>query len=178
MEQGRWTFRHDGIVKYIAESLDKTRFEIYADVEGHKTPDGRTIPSSICLTPDRPDIVIIDRRSGDLFIFELTVSYDREENFRFSHTNKENKYAYFLEDITVLKPHLTAFEVGSREFVSKENNDRLKSLHKFCRKNIRFNSFVKNISALSVNASYYLFICRKDPVWSDPPLLSAPFTYG
>ena len=28
----------------------------------------------------------------------------------------------------------------------------------------------------NINISYYLFICRKDPVWSDPPLLSAPFT--
>ena len=58
----------------------------------------------------------------------------------------------------------------------KDNNDRLKSLHKFCKKNIKFKQFHQNISALAVNASFYLFICRKDPVRSDPPLLSAPFT--
>ena len=120
--------------------------------------------------------MIIDRRSGDLYIFELTVCFDRDENFRFAHTLKENKYAYFLTDITELTPHVCAFEVGARGFITKDNSDRLKSLHKFCKKNIKFKSFVQNISALAVNASFYLFICRKDPVWSDPPLLSAPFT--
>ena len=176
LKQHRYTYRHDGIIAYIGECLDKSRFEIYTDLPGHQTPDGRTIPSSICLTPDRPDIVIIDRRSGDLYIFELTCSFDRDENFWFAHTEKSNKYAYLLTDITELKPHITAFEVGTRGFVSKDNSDRLKSLHKFCRRNIKFSVFMKNISALAVNASYYLFICRKDPVWSDPPLLSAPFT--
>ena len=30
--------------------MDKSRFEVYADLEGHKTPEGRTIPASVCLT--------------------------------------------------------------------------------------------------------------------------------
>ena len=176
LRQDRYTFRHDGIVQYIAQCLDKSRFEVYADIEGHKTPDGRTIPASICLTLDRPDIVIIDRRTGNLYIWELTSCFDRDENFTNAHTNKENKYAYFLRDITELKPHVTAFEVGARGIITRENNDRLKALHKFCRKNIKLKQFIQNISALAVNASFYIFICRKDPVWSDPPLLSAPFT--
>ena len=102
--------------------------------QGHKTPGGHTIPASICLTLDRPDIVIIDRRTGDLYIWELTSCFDRDENFTNAHTNKENKYAYFLRDITELKPHVTAFEVGARGIITRENNDRLKALHKFCRK--------------------------------------------
>ena len=50
LNQGRYTFRHDGIVQYIVQCMDKSRFEVYADLEGHKTPDGRTIPASVCLT--------------------------------------------------------------------------------------------------------------------------------
>ena len=176
VDQGRMTFRHDGIVQYIAQCIDRSRFEFYADIEGYKTPDGRTIPASICLTLDRPDIVIIDRKTSTLHIWELTSCFDRDENFTNAHTNKQNKYAYFLTDITELKPRVTAFEVGARGVVTKENSDRLKALHKFCKKNIKLKLFIQNISALAVNASYYLFICRKDPVWSDPPLLSAPFT--
>ena len=176
MSLDRYTFRHDGIVQYIAQCLDKSRFEVYVDLPGHQTPEGRTIPTSACLTPDRPDVVIIDRRSNDIFIFELTVCFDRDESFTNAHTRKENKYSYFLTDITELTPHVCAFEVGARGFVTKANNERLKSLHKFCKKNIKFKQFVQNISALAVNASYYVFICRKDPVWCDPPLLSAPFT--
>ena len=156
--------------------MDKSRFEVYADLEGHKTPDGRTIPASVCLTADRPDIVIIDRRTGDLFIWELTSCFDREESFNHAHQLKENKYAYFLTDITELTPHLTAFEVGARGVVTKDNSDRLKALHKFCQKKIKYKQFLQNILALAVNASYYLWICRKDPVWSDPPLLTTPFS--
>ena len=100
--------------------MDKSRFEVYADLEGHKTPDGRTIPASL--------------------------------------------------------PHVTAFEVGARGVVTKDNSDRLKALHKFCQKKIKYKQFLQNILALAVNASYYLWICRKDPVWSDPPLLTTPFS--
>ena len=73
-------------------------------------------------------------------------------------------------------PHVTAFEVGARGVVTKDNSDRLKALHKFCQKKIKYKQFLQNILALAVNASYYLWICRKDPVWSDPPLLTTPFS--
>ena len=72
--------------------------------------------------------------------------------------------------------HVTAFEVGARGVVTKDNSDRLKALHKFCQKKIKYKQFLQNILALAVNASYYLWICRKDPVWSDPPLLTTPFS--
>ena len=69
LDQGRYTFRHDRIVQYIVQCLGKSRFEVYLDLEGHKTPDGRTIPALVCLTADRPDIVIIDHQMADLFIW-------------------------------------------------------------------------------------------------------------
>ena len=92
------------------------------------------------------------------------------------HTYKENKYAYLLTDITDYATTVTAFEVGARGFVSRDNRERLKSLHKFCKKNIKLKTFIENISSLAVNSSYYLFLCRKDPVWTDPPPLASPFS--
>ena len=67
-------------------------------------------------------------------------------------------------------------EVGDRGFVSRDNRERLKRLHKFCKKNIKLKTFIENISSLAVNSSYYLFLCRKDPVWTDPPPLAPPFS--
>ena len=97
-------------------------------------------------------------------------------NIEARHTYKENKYSYLLTDITNYKPAVTAFEVGARGFVSKDNKERLKTLHKYCKKNIKLKTFIKNISSLTVNSSYYIFLCRKDPAWSDPPPLAAPFS--
>ncbi len=43
---------------------------------------------------------------------------------------------------------------------------------KFCKKDIKFNKFKENISALSTVSSYYIFTARKEPSWSDMPFLS------
>ena len=120
------------------------------------------------------DIVLIDRKAGTFDIFELTVCFDREANFTAAHRLKDNRYAYYLKDMTALKPSVTSFEIGTRGFVSKDNYERLRNLHKFCRKGIKLSEFINNISALAINASYFIFICRKEG-WEEPPFLNAPF---
>ena len=138
------------------------------------TNSNGTIPVDTgVITADRPDIVIIDRKNKTISIFELTVS--NEMNIDNAHLYKENKYAYFLTDISSLSPTVTAFEVGARGFITKQNSDRLKNLHKFCKKSVKLKTFIDNVSALAVNSSFFIFISRKDPVWCDPPPLIAPF---
>ena len=167
--------RHEGILNYIAQCLDKGRFEFHVDVPGYKTRSGGTVPISTgFIAEDRPDIVLIDRKAGTFDIFELTVCFDREANFTAAHRLKDNRYAYYLKDMTALKPSVTSFEIGTRGFVSKDNYERLRNLHKFCRKGIKLSEFINNISALAINASYFIFICRKEG-WEEPPFLNAPF---
>ena len=111
----RMTWRHDGILNYIAQVLDKSRFEFYVDIPGYKTSAGGTVPVSTGLiAEDRPDIVLIDRKAGTFDIFELTVSFDREENFSAAHRLKDNRYGYYLTDMTALTPSVTSFEIGAR----------------------------------------------------------------
>ena len=62
------------------------------------------------ITSLKPDIVIIDEESRSVMIVELTVPFETNINKR--HTDKSNKYAHFLSDITTYKPSVTAFEVG------------------------------------------------------------------
>ena len=157
----RFTWRHDGILNYIAQVLDKSRFEFYVDIPGYKTRSGGTVPVSTGLiAEDRPDIVLIDRKAGTFDIFELTVCFDRDTNFTAARQLKDNRYAYYLRDMTALKPAVTSFEIGTRGFVSKDNRERLRNLHKFCSKKVKLNEFINNIAALAVNASYFIFICR------------------
>ena len=71
LDQGCYTWRHDNIINYILECLDKTKFEVFSDLAGNTTPNGGTIPMNICITPLRPDITILDKKNKTFNIFEL-----------------------------------------------------------------------------------------------------------
>ena len=62
LKQGRWTFRHDSIIKYIDKCLDKSKYEVYVDLDGSKFSENSTIPPQYIVTTKRPDIVIIDKK--------------------------------------------------------------------------------------------------------------------
>ena len=64
-----------GQIWYISESVDKSKFEVLSDVDGFKNENGKTIPSFLTITADRPDIVILDKKNKKVGIFELTVLF-------------------------------------------------------------------------------------------------------
>ena len=170
---GRYTWRHDNIVRYICESVDISQYDVFSDIEGYMTENGGTIPSFLTITTDRPDIVILDKKSKTVHIFELTVPF--ESNIVSRNISKNNKYAYLSTDITFFKPTITAFEIGVRGTVTEENRKRLKSIHTFCDKKISFKTFSTNISAIAINSSYLIYNCRKEPTWGNPCPFKAPF---
>ena len=88
---------------------------------------------------------------------------------------KNNKYAHFVIDISEYKINVTAFEVGSRGYISPANKKRLGMLQKFLNAGNPLSKFKKNVTALSVYSFYYIFLSRKDPAWSEPNFLAAPF---
>jgi len=104
---------------------------------------------------------------------ELTVNW--ESNCVKNNIYKSDKYAHFVNDITTHKASVTAFEVGVRGQLSKENMSRLHSLHTFTKKNIKFKTFTNNLSALAVNSSYFIYTCRKQPMWNQTDYLGPPF---
>ena len=61
----KYVWRHDSVIYFILETikLDKPdNLEVYGDVEGHRC-NGVTIPFSVVVTQQEPDIVIRDRLS-------------------------------------------------------------------------------------------------------------------
>ena len=170
LNQGRLTWRHDGIINYIAKSVDISKFSIYADIPEYNTEAGGTIPPYLTVTADKPDIVIIDEKKKAAAIFELTVPF--EHNIEARNTYKNDKYEYLKEDITHYKTQIVAFEIGARGYISRENRKRLKLIHKFCKTEIKIKEFEENIARLSINASYYIYLCRDQTEWVTPPLLS------
>ena len=126
------------------------------------------------MTNLKPDVVIIDRKSKKVEIFELTVP--GEHRIEISHNLKIEKYSHFLSDITKYQPSLTAFEVGAQTgYLTKENKKAVATLHKYCKKNIKLKNFTNNISAITVLSSYYIFNCRNSSEWEVSDCISAPF---
>ena len=163
LKQGRFTWRHDNIIKYICQCIDKTKYTLYADVHPYSLANGGTIPPNLLVTPLRPDIVIL---SGDeVNIFELTVPL--EPNIKTAHDRKREKYSHLETDISSHIVNLEPFEIGSRGYISKENKSRLNSLHKLCDKTISFTTFRNNISSLAVLSSYYIFMNRRSQDWDE-----------
>ena len=159
-----YTWRHNNILKYIYDKLDKTKFKVYSDLEGCQTENGSAIPSHIAVTSLKPDVVILDKSTVN--IFELTIPF--ETNIHSRHTYKVNKYAHYLTDITALTPYLEAFEIGSRGTITPDNKTRLYKLYNFTVKNITFKQFTKAISEIAITSSYYIYIHRKDSSWTNP----------
>ena len=95
-----------------------------------------------------------------------------ERNIEVRNKEKSDKYAHFVQDITNFTTTVTAFESGSRGYISPSNKQRLHYLHKFLKAGITLPKFQK-ISSLSVYSSYHIFICRKDVGWAEPNLLEA-----
>ena len=146
-------------MKYV----DTSKFKVHSDITGYQTSNGGSLPPSLIVTTLKPDIVILDETKKEAFIFELTCPF--EQNIHKRHKQKADKYAQFETDIKSYATKVNAFEIGSRGTITPDNLNRLSHIHKYLNKNIRKNTFIKNIRALSTLSSYYIFTARKHTSW-------------
>ena len=140
LDTGRFTWRHNCVINYIVNSIDD-KYTVYSDLPGHTAPGGGSIPPELCVTSQKPDIVIIDNHMKAIHLYELTCPAERNIDTR--NNEKSNKYAHFTTDITHLSCKVNSFEVSTKEFLNTRNHSTLNTLHKFKFK------FKSNISALS-----------------------------
>ena len=166
LDQGRYTYRHDSILNFIVSKIDKDKYTVYSDINGFQTTNGGTIPVTMAVTELKPDLVIVNDQKKTVDIFELTVPF--EHNITTRHTFKSNKYAHFSKDITSHKTKITAFEVGSRGYLTPENEKRLRMICSFCVKGTKPKEFLESISKLAITCSYLIYTARKQPTWVSP----------
>ena len=148
-------------------NLDK--YTVYSDLPGHEAPGGGTIPPQMCVTQLKPDLVIVEKATQQIHIFELTCP--REAHLDTWNEKKTNKYAHFLIDIPQSK--LTAFEISSKGYLSPRNHASLKILHTYMDTSIKLSTFKANLASLSLMASHQIFINRNDPQLVAPPFLQS-----
>ena len=174
LDQRRYTYRHDNILLYIAKCLDRAKYTCYLDIEGYQTPTNGTIPPSLAVTTLKPDIVIMDKKTKNVHIFELTVP--KETRISISNKLKMEKYQHFITDISHFKVAVTPFEIGSHTGqVTRDNRKALIGMHKFCSKGIKLSTFIKNISSISVLSSFHIFTSRNEENWAKGDPILAPF---
>ena len=149
--------------------------EVYIDISGQQTTAAGTVPPSVTVTTEKPDICIVDRRPprNSVHLYELTVP--QESRIDEANRLKTNKYSHFLTDIRNRNVSLHPFEIGSTTgHISDRNKGTLTSLHKFAKKDIPLKSFMSNISAIAIMCSYFIFNARKQKEWESPGYVGPP----
>ena len=89
--QGRYTWRHDSVLKQIVQKFRNVLSEgqaLYADLPGFlaNTSPPATIPLNLSSTSDRPDLVVIS--PDEIGILELTVCYNAPSNLEAAKRGK------------------------------------------------------------------------------------------
>ena len=158
-------------MRFIATSINQTKYKVYADIEGFRTNAGGTIPPEVLLTTDKPDIVIIDEEKRSVHTFELTVPH--VSNIEKRHESKVNKYKYLENESNEYTVLTDAFEVEIRGHITKENKRILHQIYKLCSTKDSFKDFQINVAKLAINGSYYIYMCRNQTEWADIPPLKA-----
>ena len=168
-EEERMTWRHNSILNYMTQTLDENKPEnikIYADLPNFKT-NGASIPPNIMVTRSKPDLVLVDSSTSPqtVYLFELTVCFERAGNLEAANNRKYNRYSGLATDIedNGYQCRNIPFEVGSRGHLTPENRTRMSILHKLCCPRVKFTNFCQNICKTSLLCSYSIFLSRNDP---------------
>ena len=170
--QCRYDLRHDSILLHIVKQMHASKSQsgkrIIADVTDFKLPDGGTIPPEVIVTNKRPDIVLIDEKTGDCELFELTSCADSMENIKNAQSRKSVRYAPLVGDIksTGVEAKVTPFEVCALGNIPAHARQTIRYL---VGKKAARETF-KSLAKIAVSASYYIFNRRRDKEWHAPPL--------
>ena len=169
LKTDRYTWRHNNLISYIVNNIDKSRFKVYSDLPGWEAPGGGTIPSQLCVTKLKPDVVVVDESNQKVHIFELTVPLTRNIDQRYN--KKTLKYTPFLTDLTNFGCTLNCFEVSSTGYISPRNKLTLSTLHSYMTKETKKSFFLSNLNSLAWYGSYQLWLSREDKEFITPPYL-------
>ena len=170
LNQGRYTWRHDSVLKTLCTFISgklKVGFNLFADVNGRHVGNGGTLPPDVIVTSQRPDIVVLSHEERRVLIFELTCPFDT--NVVSAHDFKMGKYAPLVNDLTSegFLVDLFCVEVSVRGQISKANRARLKS---FLLKTTGLRrgvctELICKMSKSALLSSFSIFCARNEASW-------------
>ena len=165
----RFEWRHNNVVKYLhtlfsSQGLEDV--EIYADLDGHRV-NGVTIPPDLAMSAQKPDLVIIRRKSKEVKLVELTVPWDTSNNMASALQRKTTRYENLVAEIegNGYKCSNTPLEIGTRGVVNSRNRAVLTELCHWM-KVAKVSQVTKNCSKLALLGSYTIWNARHSLDWS------------
>ena len=154
LQQGRYTWRHDSILMFIAATLRSLQHaKVFADIPGF-------LSTSIITGHDlRPDL-LLSLSNKSLYILELTVGY--ESNLRSNAERKKQKYRELVQQLK------NDYEKVNFVNLSISALGMMKML-KFDKRMTNYT--IKKITNIAIRTSYYIF-SRRNKEWTDPELMT------
>ena len=169
MNQGRYTWRHNSILKHILtvlkEAIEPTSndISIFSDISGYTTTGG-TLPTDVIVSKLKPDIVIQNKTRNSIHLIELTAPFDT--NVQKAHDFKTRKYRDLVSDITDngFTCDLTCIEIGSRGLITPENVRNIDTILSLVAAK-KSKAFKKELSKVALLTSYTIWNARHEPAW-------------
>jgi len=175
LEQGRYTWRHDSVLKVFVHGLQKHLpdcFKLYADLPGYlaSISPPSTIPTMLSTTLSRPDLVLVS--SNSIIMFELTIPTNTQQHLLAARARKEDRYGCLLYDLqqTGLTVDLISIEVGCLGHFMPETLVQVASACCVPKKTVRL--LFEQAARIAISCSYRIFNSRASCEWDLLDLLS------
>ncbi len=135
-------------------------------------PGISTIPIDITITTQQPDRVIVNRINSTITILELSVPF--ETNISDTHNRKLNRYANLIanNESKIFKVNYYALEIGSKGYISPENQNRLKLFIKGLHINNKYSHIKDYIYKVALLESFIIYHSKFESQWISPSYIS------
>ena len=139
---------------------------MYADLEGLRI-NGGTIPPDLALTAQKSDLVIVNRKSKEVKLVELTVPWDSSNNMAAAVQRKTDRYQGLSTEIMSngYKCDNTPLEVGTRGLKNHRNKAVITNLYHDM-KIKKASNVIKTCCKLALLGSYTLWNARFSNDWT------------
>ena len=165
LEQGRYTWRHDSVLNFIANTLSGLQScSLYANLPTFLSPSLNTGDSL------RPDLILISK-NNDLYILELTIGF--ETNIKSNSDRKASKYNPLhqelgskYKEIKFINLSLGILGTVGSSFESFINLLKCLEVSQPIQRSI-----LSKMINITIRCTYFIF-CRRNKPWTDPDLLA------
>ena len=171
LSQGRYSWRHDSILKKILFFLRQHltgEEKLYGDLNGFRAMENppSTVPPDLLPTSDRPDIVFI-REDNKVIIIELTVPFNSPDSINTAHNFKTSKYQILLSDLETrgyIADLVTIEVVALGHYFRRSCSSLHRVLPSLSKTIIR--KLMDDTGKLAITASQRIFMARREEYWN------------
>ena len=181
LNQQRYTYRHDQVLRVLATKLSEAFADIpfvkvFADIPNFHADNSpqSTIPMSLLITSYRPDIVIYNSQSSSITLLELTCPLDSIHHIQSARNRKQSKteYLQLLAEFDRLNiaNYYDTIEITVLGHFQVSSIKNLSSLLNFVQADIRISKHIIKewldaAASASISASQRIFLARNCTEW-------------